>query len=86
MGDMDDTFRMMRDEKKKRHAVNYEKNMTTLINCDLAFDLKDAVVLFREVGKPKIDFYPHSGKWKSGNKIYNGGAQSFLNWYKKQRG
>lgn len=46
--------------------------------------------MFRESGKPKVDFYPSSGKWKvagiGGGTMMEGGAETFLTWYAKQTG
>lgn len=39
------------------------------------------VLLFRESGKPQADFYPTTGKWRSGAKTYEGGVERFVEWY-----
>lgn len=47
-------------------------------------------LMFREPGKPKVDFYPSSGRWKvagiGGGKVMEGGVKVFLDWYAKQTG
>ncbi len=47
-------------------------------------------LMFRESGKPKVDFYPSSGKWRvagiGGGTMMEGGVQVFLGWYAKQTG
>lgn len=84
MGDMKEVFDMMRNEKKERHNEWYEKNMKLLNESGLSFIKKDTVCLFREKDNLKIDFYPHTGRWKHGNKMYRGGAGSFIKWYLKR--
>jgi len=39
------------------------------------------VLLFRELGQPHADFYPTTGKWRSGGKTYEGGVERFAEWY-----
>ena len=46
-------------------------------------------MLIRENEKLKIDFYPHTGKWKKAkegrkDQIMYGGAGSFIKWYNDQ--
>jgi hypothetical protein len=46
-------------------------------------------VLFREPGKPHVDFYPSTGKWRrihdgSHGYINSGGVEVFLEWYARQ--
>jgi len=41
------------------------------------------VLLFRQSGKPVVDFYPGTGRWRSGNKTYEGGASAFMAWYNR---
>lgn len=88
MGDTGDDYKMMNDLRKDRHAKMFDYNMRVLndLQGQIDFDFKDTVCLFRERGKPKVDFYPHTGRWKVMNKVYSGGVQSFLNWYRKQGG
>ena len=82
MGDMKEIYNAMRQDRQRRHWNNYEKNLE-IIN-GMNFELKDTVCLFREPGKPKVDFYPHTGKWKANNRMFHGGGRSFVNWYNKQ--
>ncbi len=41
---------------------------------------------FRETGKPMVDFYPETGRWRRMKPKWVGGlgAQAFLNWYRAQ--
>ncbi|MFA5424796.1 MAG: hypothetical protein WC374_13160 [Phycisphaerae bacterium] len=84
MGDMNDDFKFLDDMKKERHTQWHAENLRIIAESKIPCTAKSEVVLFRESGKPKVDFYPSTGRWKVGNQIYSGGAQSFLNWYNKQ--
>lgn len=46
-------------------------------------------MLIRERGEIKVDFYPHTGKWKftinHAQKIYTGHAGLFIRWYDERR-
>ena len=41
---------------------------------------------FRETGKPMVDFYPETGRWRQMKPKWVGGlgAEAFLNWYRAQ--
>ena len=41
---------------------------------------------FRETGKPMVDFYPETGRWRRMKPKWVGGlgAEAFLNWYRAQ--
>ena len=43
---------------------------------------------FREAGKPMVDFYPETGRWRRMKPKWVGGlgAEAFLNWYRVQAG
>jgi hypothetical protein len=87
MSETAETFRMMTEEKKKRHARNHKNNMEALRISGFPFTEKDTAVLFRIDGKPKVDFYPHTGRWRicsNPHRTYKGGVQSFLQWFGKQ--
>lgn len=84
MGDMAEVFNAMKDAKKERHSNWYEKNLKLLSNSGFTYTHKDTVCLFRELNKPKVDFYPHTGRWKVNNKMKRGGAEAFIKWYTKQ--
>lgn len=87
MGDMGDDLRFMKELKKERHSKWYEQNMDVLNSSKIEFVHKDTVCLFRESDRPKIDFYPHTGRWRTvgkNAKTFRGGAKSFLKWYSEQ--
>lgn len=84
MGDLKDLYNDMKEDRKEKHDKWFHENMIFLeVNLPERFTLKGTVCLFREKGFPKVDFYPHTGRWKQGNKVFKGGAISFVNWYKK---
>lgn len=85
--DYGDFCKEVRERKQKQHQSNFVHNMKILGESGLKYELKDTTCLFREKDKPRIDFYPHSDKWKAldeGGKICNGGAKKFISWYNKQ--
>jgi hypothetical protein len=88
MGDMGDVFRMMRENKKENHARFKESNIKNIIDSKIPCTIKDEVVLFREQGKPHIDYYPSSNRWKvikkPNHKMMYGNAIKFIVWYEKQ--
>jgi len=81
MGDMRDDFLALTQARKERHAAWFEKNKEEIIKSSLTFVDKGTVLLFRN--NIKADFYPHTGRWRSNNKTYSGGAKTFINWFLK---
>ena len=82
MGDMGEIFNAMRAETKERHQRWYEINRAYFVQHFTGrFIEKGTTYLLRESGKPKVDFYPHTGRWKAGNKMHRGGAIAFHKWY-----
>lgn len=87
MGDMKDVFNDMQKAKKERHKEWRSANVARIQESGLAWrwaSRQQVCILFREPGKPKVDFYPYTGRWRSDGKTYRGGAASFLSWYAKQ--
>ena len=91
MGDMGEVFSVMREATRERHANWKQKNMEILNASGLKFTVTNngETICFRESGKPRVDFYPSTGRWRvvgNGNsKALSGGAQKFLDWYEKQK-
>lgn len=88
MGDMAEVFSDWKEHKKQQHQEWYMKNMAALNNSELQFTHKDTVCLFRIKGKPQIDFYPHTGRWRivgkgASAKVFTGGGEAFIYWFKK---
>ena len=88
---MGELFRMHREMRQEQSWERYEKNLEILEKhrSIVKYKHKSTVCLFRERQKPKVDFYPNTGRWRIVGKedtghVYRGGAQSFLNWYAKQ--
>jgi hypothetical protein len=86
MGDQAEYGAAMQQARKDRHQEWYRLNMEVLNASGLMFGSanRGEALLFRDYGKPKADFYPSTGRWRSGNKTYSGGAKAFLAWWKKQ--
>ena len=84
-------MRSLKGFRKEKHQEWYDINMEILIESDIIFKDNGNTVLIREDNKPKIDFYPHTGRWKvcrrnsnTKDRFMRGGAKNFLLWYKKQ--
>jgi hypothetical protein len=73
--------------RRKRHQEWFDTNMRILQAAPFRFMMtaNGTCLLFREVGKPNVDFYPHTGRWKAGATMHRGGAAQFVKWYQKQR-
>lgn len=89
MGDMADDFAAMRAHRQQQHADWKKKNMEILNGSTLIFTTTNngETLCFREANKPRVDFYPSTGRWRVvGNnaKAQSGGAGRFLNWYREQ--
>ena len=86
MGDMGEIFREMKADRQDRHRTYWAKNMSALEKSGLEFRVANReCVLFRETGKPSVDFYPSTGRYRvNGGKARSGSAERFINWYEKQ--
>lgn len=90
MGDMGEVFSAMREAKRERHEEWKRLNMAALNASEISFTVTNygETICFREQGKPRVDFYPSTGRWRvvgSNSKAISGGAHKFLDWYKRQR-
>ena len=83
MGDLKDDYKAMNDDRKERHAAAYKVNLEILNASGIPFEIQASGCLFREKGKPKVDFFPHTGRWVCLGKVRKGGAERFLEWYRK---
>lgn len=87
MGDMAESGRMLNEMRKDRHRDWKISNMTDIEKSGIQYRKTNdgECLLFREAGKPKVDFYPSTGRWRVAGqqKTFSGGAKSFLNWYSK---
>ena len=88
MGDVGDWARAMTSDRQQRHAEWHTKNLAELRAAGMPFVERATSCLFREPGKPKVDFYPHTGRWRvvggQSRKTFRGGASAFVSWYRKQ--
>jgi len=82
MTDIGDDFKILRQMKVERHEKWHKENKKILLDSGTPFIDRGEALLFR--GKVKADFYPSTGRWRSGNKTYRGGAKSFLNWWRQK--
>ena len=86
MGDMGDMYRDWNKKKKSDHAKWKEANLKILRASNIPFKERPESCLFREEGKPLVDFFPSTGRWRlpRENKNFRGGAKAFLTWYNRQ--
>ncbi len=77
-------YRAHKEQKQAARDWRRDSNWSVLNACRIPFELRNdgEAVLFRQPGKPAADFYPSTGRWRSGEQTYKGGAQAFLDWYK----
>lgn len=87
MGDMGDDFKEMKLMKQERKLKRYEKNISILVADNIRYEIRNSgnTLLIREEGKPKIDFYPSTGRFKIGSNFYTGGATELLKYYKGEK-
>lgn len=91
MGDMGDTYRDWRSDKKARNLQCSDINWD-IIEKWIKQDESRRRFIHEYSGniqfclpeKPKIDFYPTKNKWRKGTVIYYGDAEKFLTWYDKK--
>jgi len=87
MGDMQEIFQFMKEERQERHANWKEKNMDVLNKSNVPFRLTNGgeACLFRLGDRPYADFYPSTGRWRvvdnTKSRAQSGGAKKFLQWY-----
>lgn len=84
MGDLDDRFKQLTELRKERHRGWKQQNMEVLQKSGIAYSVvnRGETVLFRIEGKPKVDFFPSTGRWMtySDHKVFGGGATKFIEW------
>ena len=78
--------RIMTQMRKDRHAEWHKENMDALRASEFrqAFTVTNGgeCILFRQ--NVSADFYPSTGRWRSKNKTYRGGAKAFIAWLKSR--
>ena len=84
MGDMAESFKAINERRKERHANMFTKNVQIIDQSGMKYEWSSndkTCMLFRD--GIKIDFYPHTGRWKYNNKMHKGGAGKMILFIKK---
>ena len=79
-----EVFDAMRELRKERHREWKRTNMQALRKHGLFGRITnngECIVFSRPI---RADFYPSTGRWRSGGKTYSGGAEKFSAWYAKE--
>jgi len=88
MGDMGDFWREEHARRRKVKEQRRAENERLLEESGLPFRLtnNDTCWCLREPGKPRVDVYPGTGRWRDvdAGRTINGEATAFLAWYAKQ--
>lgn len=75
--------------RKERHAHWKGENTAALIAAGLPFRASNngECLMLREPGKPAVDFYPSSGRWRlpHSNVTMGGHADRFIAFYSRAR-
>ncbi len=81
MSDIGYAYKRIKKNKQDRHLTWYVKNIEIIAESEFKFKWGgDTAMLFRYC--ESVDFYPHTGRWKYKGKMYSGGAEHFLRWYR----
>jgi hypothetical protein len=80
-----EVFQGMREARRERNREWKKENMAALERSGLTWRATNngETLLFRAPGV-WADFYPSTGRWRSGGKTYSGGAQRFIDWFRKE--
>lgn len=82
-------WQIQNEEKRRRHRTWNVENHTALKNSGLKYEKSNngQECLFRESGKPVVNFYPSTGRWylPHENRTMKGGAEKFIEWYRGQQ-
>ena len=85
---MAEYYRDHREVRRIQHAERRQSNAAALRAAGVRFEVRNegAVLLLREPGKPAVDYYPGTGRWRVRGivRTFGGRAGEFLNWYRKQ--
>jgi hypothetical protein len=82
----DDYWEGWRADVKARRTQRDLENRQALVASGVPFTDRGTALLFRVRGKPPVDFYPTTGRWRvpSRARVWSGGATAFLRWYQGQ--
>jgi uncharacterized membrane protein len=80
---------ILTDLRKDRHREWKDENTDVIRSSHITHRSTNngETLVFRELGKPKVDFYPSTGRWRvvSGQgRTMGGHAMKFLEWYAEQ--
>lgn len=85
-----DCLEEMSKENKQKRIQRYSEQVPAFLKAldekEIAYTNNGQTIMFRELNRPKVDFYPTKGNWrllKTGRMMY-GGWKKFLTWYEKQ--
>jgi hypothetical protein len=84
-----DVFRAMHEATRQQHAKWKEMNMEALRLSPFPYRLSknSETAMFRIKGKPHVDFYPSTGRWRvvgqGKSRPFSGGAKLFLAWFRE---
>lgn len=92
MGDMGEFYQDFNEQKRRDKLKNSLENAQELESAREDglieyFEKENGLCVFRENGKPKVNFWLSTGRWlvvgnpKRKKAHYNGGAEVFLEWY-----
>lgn len=86
MGDMREVFDQHRQVDKERKLTGAVRNRQQLNDAGISTEAEQsngALKFTTSVGT--VMFYMTTGRWTLKNKTFTGGAQSFVNWAKKNK-
>jgi hypothetical protein len=74
-------------ERREKKARNLEKNTKDLDAAGIPYTVKNDGYMYaiRVPGKPRIDFYPTTNRWRVDGETMYGPAKRLIGWYKKQQ-
>lgn len=89
MSDMGEYWNDLKEIRQQEHADRNASATEIILKSGIPHKSTNngESFLFREPNMPKVDFYPSTGRWRVAGtrKTFNGGVNSFLNWYSKQK-
>ena len=85
MNEVSEMWRDWKDYKQRRHRSRMFNNTNILEKSGLEYEVKNEGedFIFRKRGRPKVNFYPSTGRWYSLDlqQTFSGGARKFIKWY-----
>lgn len=79
-------WRKFKRDRQELHRQWAAANKEILDKSGLPFEERPDSVILREAGKPRVNFFLTTGRWQNidTGKLYSGGAEQFIAWYKLQ--